>query len=178
MANNSATPREQEIHDKLRDQISVSIEESLAKATAVLSGLHRVHSYLEVLKTLPTAGGEGAKGALEQVRDIRTETAALLQTIYLTEIGLQSLEKVNKFPLATSSAGDVTVVPLIADTINVPELSGDVVDDDDAINSNGDDVMGNRALGEQENQSEISEPLLATSSEPLSEDSAPPPKRM
>ena len=176
MAGQESVTQEQGIlHDKLRDQISVSIKESLSKATAVLSSLHRVHSYLDVLKSVSSLhvsrSEEGVKEALVQVRAIRTDTAALLQTIYLTEIGLQSLEQVDK-PSA-SSAHEVTVVPIIS---NPPDLSNDDVIPESALNSNRDDVMQSRALVELENHPEISESILQNS-EPISEDSAPPAKK-
>ena len=135
------------LHDKLKDQISISIKESLDKATSVLSNLHRVHSYLDVLKTMPSfqsdSGGEGLKGALEQVRSIRTDAAALLQTIYLTEIGLQSLHQVDK---PASSVGttpsQVTLLPVLADSINNSSPS------QLAMNSNDGEVVKGRAVVE------------------------------
>ena len=76
------------------------LEEALEKATRVLSNLHRVQSYLEIIKTVSPQSGapsnDVVKNALEQMRIIRTDTAALLQTVYLTEIGLQSLQDFSK----------------------------------------------------------------------------------
>ena len=125
----SQEPQEQKIlQDKLKEQISVSIAESLDKATSVLSSLHRVQSYLDVLKSLPSFRS-GLKSALDQVRSIRTDAATLLQTIYLTEIGLQSLQDVdNKQGTAatnTASAATATPValfPILGDSINSTRL--------------------------------------------------------
>ena len=157
------------LQDKLRDQISVSIKDSLSKATAVLSSLHRVHSYLEVLKSVPslTGCGEGVKGALEQVRAIRTDAAALLQTVYLTEIGLQSLEQVDK---STSSAGDVTI---ITNTVNPPppDLPGDVITNTAINSSSREEVMQSGTVVELP---DISHTILPA---PASEDSGPPAKK-
>lgn len=145
------------LHDKLKDQVAVSIKESLTKATTILSSLHRVHSYLDILKTMPSfhsgvgegGEGEGIKSALEQVRSIRTDTAALLQTIYLTEIGLQSLVHVDK-PTPSEPTNDDLILD---DTINNSALS----DETQAMNSNKDDVMQGRAVVEIPSQSEVSE---------------------
>ena len=88
------------LHERLREQVTLSIRESLEKATSVLSNLHRVQSYFDVIRNISPsrgAGGgthttEGIKNALEQIRTIRSDAATLLQTVYLTEIGLQSLQ--------------------------------------------------------------------------------------
>ena len=177
----ASTAQEQGVlHERLRDQISESIKESLSKATAVLSSLHRVHSYLDVLKSVPSlhmdGGGEGVKGALDQVRAIRTDTAALLQTIYLTEIGLQSLEQVDKstasFSSRSTSAREVTV-PIIGNIIDPPsDLSADVITDGAINSSSRDDVMQGTAMVELENHPDISEAMLQ-----ISEDVGPPVKK-
>ena len=94
------------LHERLREQVSLSIRESLEKATSVLSNLHRVQSYFDVIRNMSpsrgTGGGahttEGIKNALEQIRTIRADAATLLQTVYLTEIGLQSLQVCALFP--------------------------------------------------------------------------------
>ena len=117
------------LQDKLKDQVSLSIKESLEKATAILSNLYRVHSYLEVLKELNLShsgtapGSEGVKNALEQIQGIRNDTATLLQSIYLTEIGLQSLQDVHIKPSATGSSL-TSAVPLLTDPLNISPLSG------------------------------------------------------
>lgn len=88
------------LQDKLKDQVAMSIKEALDKATTVLSSLHRVQSYLDVIKTItpsrPAAHTEGIRGTLNQVKSIRNDTAALLQTIYLAEIGLQGMKEFDK----------------------------------------------------------------------------------
>ncbi len=79
--------------ERLKDQVSASIQDSLIKATSVLSNLHRVQSYLDVLANLPVArAGDIIKSAVEQVRGMKDDTTSLLQTVYLTEIGLGSLQ--------------------------------------------------------------------------------------
>ena len=99
------------LHEKLKDQVTLSIKEALDKATAVLSNLHRVQSYLDVIKTMTPSRGashvEGVHRALDQVKSIRNDTATLLQTIYLAEIGLQSMHEVDKH-----------AVPILGDTVS------------------------------------------------------------
>ena len=162
------------LQDRLKDQVAVSIKESLCKATTVLSSLHRVHSYLDVLRSLPSlhsgGGGEGLKSALEQVRAIRTDTAALLQTIYLTEIGLQSLEQVDR-PTTTVDTPSSDVV--LGDSINNSPLSDDV--ENHAINSN-DDIIQGRAVVELPSQPE-EDPLMQAPSEATNHEEHPPPAK-
>lgn len=160
------------LHDRLKDQITISIKESLDKATMVLSSLHRVHSYLDVLKSMPSfrsgSGSEGLKGALEQVRSIRTDAAALLQTIYLTEIGLQSLQDVDKqAPSVCATTSEVTILPILGDSINSSSLS------EPAINSNQDEVVEGRAVIELTRRQE------STAVHPeTTEDMTPPAKKL
>ena len=121
-------------------------------------------------------GGEEVKGALDQVRAIRTDTAAPLQTIYLTEIGLQSLEQVDKstasFSSRSTSAREVTV-PIIGNIIDPPsDLSADVITDGAINSSSRDDVMQGTAMVELENHPDISEAMLQ-----ISEDVGPPAKK-
>lgn len=79
--------------ERLKEQVSASIQDALSKATSVLSNLHRVQSYLDVLASLPVSrAGDVIKNAVEQVKGMRADAATLLQTVYLTEIGLQSLQ--------------------------------------------------------------------------------------
>ena len=117
------------LNEKLKDQVAVSIKDSLNKATSILSNLHRVQSYLDVVKTMPTsrAGGhssEGIKNALEQIRTVRTDTATLLQTIYLTEIGLQSLQDFDKQGQGSSSSGGLSsLMPILSEVMNTTGLS-------------------------------------------------------
>ena len=37
------------LHDKLREQVAASVKEALNKSTAILSNLHRLSSYLDVM---------------------------------------------------------------------------------------------------------------------------------
>lgn len=110
------------------------LEEALEKATRVLSNLHRVQSYLEIIKTVSPQSGapsnDVVKNALEQMRIIRTDTAALLQTVYLTEIGLQSLQDFSK----QGSTGNLSnLMPVV---MSNPDMSSPV-----AINGNGEDSV-------------------------------------
>lgn len=167
------------LQDKLKDQITISIKDSLDKATTVLSSLHRVHSYLDVLKSMPSfrtgTGSEGLKGALEQVRSIRTDAAALLQTIYLTEIGLQSLQDVDKQALSVcTTSSEVTIlpvtVPILGESINNSTLS------ESAINSNNNEVVKGRAVVEVTHHQEAND-MEPTHTE-AAEDMIPPAKKM
>lgn len=89
----SASEAQEPLQERLKDQVSVSIKEALDRANAVLTNLHRVQSYLDVIRILSTArSGDVVKNALEQIHAARNDTATLLQHIYLTEIGLQSLQ--------------------------------------------------------------------------------------
>lgn len=90
----SSTSESQEpLQERLKDQVSVSIKEALDKANTVLTNLHRVQSYLDVIRILSThRSSDVIKNALEQIHAARNDTATLLQHIYLTEIGLQSLQ--------------------------------------------------------------------------------------
>ena len=181
----STRPERGILHDKLRDQVTLSIRGALTKATGLLSSLHRVHSYLDLLQSVSSLSGcgEGVKGVLEQVRTIRTDTAALLQTIYITEIGLESLEQVEntqnsaESSSSSASARKVTVVPIVTDAISDP-LSGGVADDDGAIDSNNGDVMqGGVVLDQFETSPQIAGPILQTSSQQPTKDSLPPPAK-
>ena len=86
------------LQDKLRDQIGTSVKEALDKSTTILSNLHRLSSYLEVMNTV-VASPEHFKSALDQIQTVRSDSASLLQTIYLGEIAIQSLQDVGKTPL-------------------------------------------------------------------------------
>ena len=153
------------LHEKLKAQIGVSIKDSLTKATTVLSSLHRVHSYMDVLQSMPSfqtggGGGEGIRSALEQVRAIRNDAAALLQTIYLTELGLQSLRDVEKTPTTSSR-----IVPILGgNSINNSDLTTSA-----AINSNGDDVIKGRAVVELTQHQEMAD-TVHPPSDPMTSD--------
>lgn len=171
-------PQEQSglLHDKLKDQIAVSIKDSLTKATTVLSSLHRVHSYMDVLQTMPSrfgsgGGGEGIRNALEQVRAIRNDAAALLQTIYLTELGLQSLRDVEKTTPTTSSS-NVTIVPILGSSMVNSDLTTSA-----AINSNSSDVVKGSAVVELTQQQEMTDPVLNPPSDSLTSDEPSPTKQ-
>lgn len=131
------------LHERLREQVSLSIRESLEKATTVLSNLHRVQSYFDVIirniapsRGAATGGGahhtpEGIKNALEQIRTIRADAATLLQTVYLTEIGLQSLQDFDK---QGGSGGLSSLMPILGEagltlggTPTGVELSGEEI---------------------------------------------------
>ena len=89
----SSTDAQEPVQERLKDQVSVSIKEALDRANTVLTNLHRVQSYLDVIRILSTPrSGDVIKNALEQIHAARNDTATLLQHIYLTEIGLQSLQ--------------------------------------------------------------------------------------
>ena len=165
------------LHDRLKDQIGISIKESLDKATSVLSSLHRVHSYLDVLKTMPPfrvgTGRDGLKNALEQVQTIRLDAATLLQTIYLTEIGLQSLQEFDK-----QGSSSVTVVPMLGESINSSTMESP------AINSNEEDASRSGAVaagdippGSDEDEGEEEEEMEHQSTEE-EEEALPPAKKM
>ena len=57
------------LQERLKEQVNVSVRESLAKTTTILSNLHRVQSYLDLLCTLTTSpgGAQGFKNAMLQV---------------------------------------------------------------------------------------------------------------
>ena len=108
---------------KFKGQVSASIRDSIDKATGVLSQLHRIQSYLDVLRSISPgrAGDDGIKSALEQIRTIRTDTAALLQTVYLTEISLLSMLEVGG-----GGAGLSALVPFFGESaINSSAVSGE-----------------------------------------------------
>ena len=89
----STSESQEPLQERLKDQVSVSIKEALDKANTVLTNLHRVQSYLDVIRILSThRSSDVIKNALEQIHAARNDTATLLQHIYLTEIGLQSLQ--------------------------------------------------------------------------------------
>lgn len=97
------------LQEKLRDQIATSVKEALDKSTTILSNLHRLSSYLEVMNTV-AASTEHFKSALDQIQNVRSDSASLLQTIYLGEIAIQSLQDVGK----TSLSG---MLPLFSETL-------------------------------------------------------------
>ena len=89
----STSEGQEPLQERLKDQVSVSIKEALDRANTVLTNLHRVQSYLDVIRILSThRSSDVIKNALEQIHAARNDTATLLQHIYLTEIGLQSLQ--------------------------------------------------------------------------------------
>ena len=105
------------LSDRLKEQVAVSIRDALGKATNVLSNLHRVQSYLDIICSLPpTRSNDIVKNAVEQVKTARNDAASLLQTVYLTEIGLQSLQDFDK-----QGSGGMSVssfMPILGDSIN------------------------------------------------------------
>ena len=106
------------LRETLKEQVSVSIREALEKTTSVLSNLHRVQSYLDLIKSVPISRSEaGAKNALEQIRMVREDAATLLQTVCLSEIGLQSLQNYDRQGGASTDAS--SMMPIFGDTINI-----------------------------------------------------------
>ena len=129
----SSTSESQEpVQERLKDQVALSIKEALDKANVVLTNLHRVQSYLDVIRILsPTRSSDVIKNALGQIHEARNDTASLLQHIYLTDIGLQSLQDYGSggglvgvasggVATATSSSGNPlsSLMPILGDTIN------------------------------------------------------------
>ena len=78
------------LQEKLQGQVAASVREALDKSTTILSNLHRLSSYLDVMSTM-LSSADRVKNAHEQIQTIRADCASLLQTMYLGEIGLQSL---------------------------------------------------------------------------------------
>ena len=107
------------LHEKLREQVASSVHDALQKSTTILSNLHRLASYLDVMNSLPSSG-ERLKNALDQVQTVRSDCASLLQTIYLGEIGHQSLQDVGKSSLQS-------LLPIISEALNPAPLSGSPV---------------------------------------------------
>lgn len=106
------------LNDRLKEQVTVSIQEALHKATSVLSGLHRVHSYLDIIfseSLPPSRTNEIVKNAVDQANTARNDAASLLQTVYLTEIGLQSIQDSGKHR-TTSSVSSFTSI--LGDSLN------------------------------------------------------------
>lgn len=114
------------------------LEEALEKATRVLSNLHRVQSYLEIIKTVSPQSGapsnDVVKNALDQMRIIRTDTAALLQTVYLTEIGLQSLQDYSKQGANGSLSNLMPVVMSNPDMASSVAMNGNQEEDGIMVN--------------------------------------------
>lgn len=99
------------LQDKLQVQVASSMREALDKSTSILSNLHRLSSYLDVMSSMLSAP-ERLKNALHQIQTIRSDSASLLQTIYLGEIGLQSLQT------ASMTAG---ILPILSDSaLSIP----------------------------------------------------------
>lgn len=104
------------LQDKLQDQVASSVREALDKSTAILSNLHRLSSYLDVMNSMLSSPSR-LKNSLDQIQTIRSDCASLLQTIYLGEIGLQSLQDVGK---ATSMTG---MIPIFSDNLSMTTSS-------------------------------------------------------
>ena len=45
-------PPENGLHEKLREQVAASVKEALNKSTTILSNLHRLSSYLDVMSAM------------------------------------------------------------------------------------------------------------------------------
>ncbi len=66
----ATTPQQGPLQDRLKEQVSVSVKEALERTTIILSNLHRVHSYLDILRSMATPSGgcgQGIKSAMNQV---------------------------------------------------------------------------------------------------------------
>lgn len=153
---------------KFKGQVSASIRDSIDKATGVLSQLHRIQSYLDVLRSIsPGRAGDdgGVKSALEQIRSIRTDTAALLQTVYLTEISLLSMLEVGG-----GGAGLSALMPLFGDSAAIGSGGGGgaVAGEGEA----GGGVSSVGAAGAERVVVEIGDDMNFTTEEPL-----PPPTK-
>ena len=63
-----ATTPQEPLQDRLKEQVSVSVKEALERTTTILSNLHRVHSYLDIICNVSSPrDGHGVKNALDQV---------------------------------------------------------------------------------------------------------------
>lgn len=98
------------LQEKLREQVATSVREALDKSTAILSNLHRLSGYLDVMSTMMSSP-DRLKNALDQIQTVRSDCASLLQTIYLGEIGLQSLQDVGKTTMSN-------MMPMFSDTMS------------------------------------------------------------
>ena len=80
---------EMSLQEKLQGQVASSVKEALEKSTSILSNVHHLSNFIAPGKM----GGsiQRVKSAHEQIQIIRANCASLLQTMYLGEIGLQSL---------------------------------------------------------------------------------------
>ena len=59
------------LQDRLKEQVSASVREALERTTSILSNIHRVQSYLDILRTITTptptpSGGGGGGGSNDQ----------------------------------------------------------------------------------------------------------------
>lgn len=78
------------LQEKLQGQVASSVKEALDKSTSILSNLHHLSTYLDVISKM-AGSADRVKDAHDQIQSIRADCASLLQTMYLGEIGLQSL---------------------------------------------------------------------------------------
>jgi uncharacterized Zn-finger protein len=111
------------LHDKLQEQVTTSVRDALEKSTSILSNLHRLSSYLDVMNAM-LSHPDRLKNSLDQIQSIRSDCASLLQTIYLGELGLQSLQDITK----TTSVMSTMMEPLFSDS-----LSNNTHHSDDAL---------------------------------------------
>lgn len=108
---------ETSLQDKLQEQVASSVREALDKSTSILSNLHRLSSYLDVMSSMLSAP-DRLKSALDQIQAVRSDCASLLQTIYLGEIGIQSLQDIGK---ATSMAAGM--LPMLSDNLSITTVT-------------------------------------------------------
>ncbi len=137
MATNDSS--ENTLQEKLQGQVATSVKEALEKSTTILSNLHHLSTYLDVISNMASST-DRVKNAHEQIQNIRADCASLLQTMYLGEIGLQSLQDMLK-----SSGGLSGLIPRIfsdqlsSTSVTTPSSSGNEHTDN---LFDGDDIIG------------------------------------
>lgn len=139
------------LQDKLQEQVTASVREALDKSTSILSNLHRLSSYLDVMSSMLTTP-DRLKNALDQVQNVRSDCASLLQAIYLGEIGLQSLQDIGK---GTGVSGGV--VPIFSDGGLANNSSITASSSEALFNDNGEEFsLGKRRDGNASNDEPLS----------------------
>ena len=128
---------EMSLQEKLQGQVASSVKEALEKSTTILSNLHHLSTYLDVISKM-TSSPDRVKNAHEQIQNIRADCASLLQTMYLGEIGLQSLQDM----LKTSSGGFSGLIPRIFSD----QLSSTSVTPSSSGNEHADPLFDNETI--------------------------------
>ncbi len=81
------------MESRLKEQLSLSLSQAVNKASRVLGDLHKVKGFVSALDSLSGESGlDIVRDAESTVKNIREETASLLQSVYLTEIALSSVQ--------------------------------------------------------------------------------------